>query len=964
MDPGNSQRLWTGGSKLWRTSDGAANWAQASASLAANGLMPAIAVAPSSADFVLAGDHRGRIHRTNTGTTSTAATVWADVLPRNGYVSWVAFDPADHNIAYATYSTFGGTHVWKSANAGASWTPLDGTAPNNLPDVPVHCIVVDPANTSRLFIGTDVGVFTSIDGGANWAVENTGFPNVITESLSINTGGATRFLFAFTHGRGAYRVILNGSGGCPTVTGLGSTLAGVGSTLRINGTGFVGATAVKFFGGANAAFTVDSDTQITATVPAGAFDGPIAIGKTGCPDALSAAVTICPNPAVTLSADDNSIETFFGANVAATLTYVNRLTPSSYPATLSQVTLYFASVTGVSTGAAFTVLAGANLDGDTNVNGSISQTISATVQAVNAFNTYNVTPITIDSGDFVVGFTYTLPAGGGFPVATDLTPPHQGRSYNSGDGVNFIPFGNAAAPRNLVARATVFQGLCGAGCMTPAITTQPVSQTVCAGEPAVFSVAANGTGPFTYQWRKNGTNIPGATGSSLNFATVASSDAGLYDVAVSGACGNVASNAALLTVNTAPVVTTQPLDQTVCPGANATFTAAASGSPSPAVQWQVSVDGANYADLPGATSATLTLPAVTAMQNGTRYRAIFTNSCGAINSSPALLNVNAFTISPTNQGFPSGGGAGSVSVMVAGACGWTAASNDAWIAITSAPSGSGNGSVSYSVARHTGANPRTGTVTIAGSTFTVTQNAFAELEADVAPRPAGSGAVVVSDWVQVGRFSVGLDTPAQGSEFQRADCAPRATLGDGRITVADWVQAGRYSVGLDPPTPAGGPQMINIISLAPLRELFQFQPAHEIQITRLLPASEKGFLEIAVELVARGGENGLGFTFGFDPRVLRYQDHFPGRDASLEATVIAQTKGATLGRLGFGVALRPGSSLGAGQKEILVLRFRVRSRTATAAKIEIGDGAAPLALADVEARALLVKPVLATINLR
>jgi hypothetical protein len=78
-------------------------------------------------------------------------------------------------------------------------------------------------------------------------------------------------------------------------------------------------------------------------------------------------------------------------------------------------------------------------------------------------------------------------------------------------------------------------------------------------------------------------------------------------------------------------------------------------------------------------------------------------------------------------------------------------------------------------------------------------------ECDVAPRPNGSnnGFVSIADWVQMGRFVVGLDIP--DAEFQRADSAPRATRGDGVITIADWVQCGRYAAGLDPLTPAGGP---------------------------------------------------------------------------------------------------------------------------------------------------------------
>ncbi|MGH9801672.1 MAG: cohesin domain-containing protein, partial [Blastocatellia bacterium] len=77
-------------------------------------------------------------------------------------------------------------------------------------------------------------------------------------------------------------------------------------------------------------------------------------------------------------------------------------------------------------------------------------------------------------------------------------------------------------------------------------------------------------------------------------------------------------------------------------------------------------------------------------------------------------------------------------------------------------------------------------------------------EADVTPRPSGNGSVSTADWVQVGRFVSGLDEPADGSEFQRADIAPKNTLGDGRLSVADWVLAGRYAAGLEPVVPAGG----------------------------------------------------------------------------------------------------------------------------------------------------------------
>ena len=63
---------------------------------------------------------------------------------------------------------------------------------------------------SRLFLGTDLGVLASTDGGASWAVENTGFATAVTEWMAIDKSGSKRYLFAFTHGRGAWRVALEG----------------------------------------------------------------------------------------------------------------------------------------------------------------------------------------------------------------------------------------------------------------------------------------------------------------------------------------------------------------------------------------------------------------------------------------------------------------------------------------------------------------------------------------------------------------------------------------------------------------------------------------------------------------------------------------------------------------------------------------------------------------------------------
>jgi hypothetical protein len=227
-------------------------------------------VAPTNANNVLAGLSDGYIHRTDIGLSSTSLTVWPVAQPRPGYVSSLNFDPVNASIAYATYSTFGGTHVWRSADAGATWTGIDGSGLTGIPDIPAHSIVVDPANTSRLYVGTDLGVFVSRDGGGTWAVENTGFANVITESLSVGNVVGTPHIFAFTHGRGAWRVPTADASPVPAFTSLApmsATAGGAAFTLTATGTDFVAASVVRW-NGADRATTFVSGTQLQAAIPA------------------------------------------------------------------------------------------------------------------------------------------------------------------------------------------------------------------------------------------------------------------------------------------------------------------------------------------------------------------------------------------------------------------------------------------------------------------------------------------------------------------------------------------------------------------------------------------------------------------------------------------------------------------------------------------------------------------------
>lgn len=206
LDPNDRRRLWIGGRRMWRTENFGNGWVAATATLP--GQVSAIAITPGNPDRIFAGTNSGHIVRSSSATTDGGSAIWTATLPREGFVSSLAIDPSDPNTIWATYAGFGGVHVFRSANGGASWEPRDGSGDGALPDIPAHSIVVDPTRRDRLYLGTDLGVFVSLDAGATWAVENTGFANAITESLVIGPGAIGQAVYAFTHGRGAWRTEL------------------------------------------------------------------------------------------------------------------------------------------------------------------------------------------------------------------------------------------------------------------------------------------------------------------------------------------------------------------------------------------------------------------------------------------------------------------------------------------------------------------------------------------------------------------------------------------------------------------------------------------------------------------------------------------------------------------------------------------------------------------------------------
>jgi subtilisin-like proprotein convertase family protein len=249
---------------------------------------------------------------------------------------------------------------------------------------------------------------------------------------------------------------------CPTATGLNPMNGVVGGLVIITGTNFTGVNAVKFSNNVTATFTVNSATQITATIPNGAVTGPITISKTGCADVQTASFTVCTGAAQLLQVDNNAYNSSDTVLQSAQTYFVNRLTPTSYPATLSQVLLRFDFVQA---GEPITIVVAPNPTGSTNINNLTFQTVNVTAPGGAGvgdpvlLDPYNVPAITINSGDFVVGFGLTSNNVGNIsPMSADNNVPPAGRSYKAGSLTTF----NQPVEKNYFIRARYLTG-CGGG---------------------------------------------------------------------------------------------------------------------------------------------------------------------------------------------------------------------------------------------------------------------------------------------------------------------------------------------------------------------------------------------------------------------------------------------------------------------------------------------------------------------
>jgi hypothetical protein len=242
-------------------------------------------------------------------------------------------------------------------------------------------------------------------------------------------------------------------------------------------------------------------------------------------------------------------------------------------------------------------------------------------------------------------------------------------------------------------------------------------------------------------------------------------------------------------------------------------------------------------------------------------------------------------------------------------------------------------------------------------------------EADVAPRPKGGndGTVNVGDFVQMGRFAIGVDTPVAGGEFQRADCAPRATKGDGRINAGDFVQAGRYAVGIDAVVAAGGPTSPTLATatseLKTAREESSSMAAARVVRIVGVSAPPGSEVSVGVEMESQGDESAASFSLEYDPALLSDPRVIPGGDA-YGAVVQANLNQAVRGHLGVLVGFLGGQTFPTGTRQIAMVTFKVAQIQATGVAINFSDQPTTRSISDADGDLLPMafSPGLITIN--
>jgi hypothetical protein len=416
-----------------------------------------------------------------------------------------------------------------------------------------------------------------------------------------------------------------------TTIGFSPSNACIGSnaSIVITGNYIPGTTAVSVNGTA-ATFVQNSNTQVTATLPAGATTGTISLTTPQGTGTSVSNFTVNPLPVLAAITGTTSV------CIGSTTTLANSTPGGTWNSASTGVATISSSgvVSGLSAGTSLITYTYTNGNGCTN---SVTTTV-----------TVNSLPVVSSSATVCVGNTTQLtPNSGGTWISNDITKAtvdNTGLVTSIAVGNVTFTYTDSTTNCSKTTNAVTVLAL-------PAITSDPTAtQTICSGSAVSFSVSATGAG-LSYQWYNgitpliNGGSISGATGTTLTINPVSLSDASAnYNCVVSGTCAPAATSAnAQLLVIEKVTITSQPVaTQTLCTGNTATFAVAATGT-GISYQWYKGASALiDSGFISGATTNTLTIFPLVIGDAAANYYCLVSgiSPCSAVASSNSNLNIN------------------------------------------------------------------------------------------------------------------------------------------------------------------------------------------------------------------------------------------------------------------------------------------------------------------------------------
>jgi PKD repeat protein len=210
--------IFAGGFDIFRAPASGGSWTKVSA-LGSSSSLSVISTTPGSS-VGYAGNAGGAIFRSS----DVLGSGWSNVTGNypGGVVSDIAADRSNTNRVFVTRGAFGASRLYRSTSGGGTWSAVGA----GLPNVPANAVAIDPLDPSRIFVGTDIGVYESSNGGDNFVPFSLGLPlGLVVTDLEID--GAPHALVAGTYGRGAFRVNLQAGSNQPPTAAFTHTTSGL-----------------------------------------------------------------------------------------------------------------------------------------------------------------------------------------------------------------------------------------------------------------------------------------------------------------------------------------------------------------------------------------------------------------------------------------------------------------------------------------------------------------------------------------------------------------------------------------------------------------------------------------------------------------------------------------------------------------------------------------------------------------